>query len=511
MQHILVHDLGTTGDKAALFDERGRLIASYTESYPTLSGRDGGFEQNPADWLGAVCAGTRRVMAMSGVKAPDIAGISLSGHMMGVVALDSDRRPLRPAILHSDIRSRPQVRQIAGAMPTERIRQIAGNPLDVHYPWAKIAWLRDNEPDSYKAARMFVQSKDYVGSWLTGGDAVTDYSDASLYGCWDFHQMRWSDDLCHAAGIDRAKLPEVRSAGSHLGGLKPEAARALGLLPGTPVLLGFGDGASAALGAGAWGSGTCYNYVGSTSWVASTTPAPVIDPEGRLFTIALTPDRFSSIGTVQCAGSAWDWAVTRLCDAHFETAEALASASPPGSEGLVFLPYLSGERSPIWNENARGVWFGLSSSHGAGDLLRSVLEGVSLALSTVLADICRCTSEHTGDIRLIGGGLRNPLWRDILVSAFGRPGCYPDEVGEATARGAFCAASVGLKMVSSFEESCALVPPTHRVVPDAGMAASYQAIRPLFESLYGNLIDAFDDLARLRSTLRAFEVGDASV
>ena len=508
---ILVHDLGTTGDKAALFSLKGELLASHTEPYPTRQLPGGGFEQNPADWLAAVACGTREVLRAARLRPADVAGISLSGHMMGVVALDGEHRPVRPAILHSDIRAGTHARRLRKGDLPDRVCRIAGNPLDAHYPWLKIAWLRDSEPESYRAARLFVQCKDYVTSWLTGREPVTDYSDASLYGCWDFRRMDWSDELCEVAGIDRLRLPQVVAAGERAGTLRPEAARTLGLPSGVPVFVGFGDGASAAVGAGAWEPGACYAYVGSTAWVARTASSPAIDPERRLFTLAIVPGLFSSIGTVQSAGAAWDWAVTRLCEAHFETAESLAAAAPPGSNGLLFLPYLAGERSPIWNDHARGVWFGLSSSHGVGDLLRSVLEGVSLALGGILCDICRCSEGAPGEIRLIGGGARVRLWRQILADCFARPCGVPDEVGEATSRGAYAAAAVGLEAIGGFHESARLVPPAHTVRPVAADSALYQAMRPLFEDLYSRLRTAYDDLARLRVRLRALEVTDAAV
>ncbi|MEI6916264.1 MAG: FGGY family carbohydrate kinase, partial [Armatimonadota bacterium] len=293
---ILVHDLGTSSNKAALYSEDGELIAASSQSYSTFETQHGASEQNPAEWLQAVASTTKRVILTSGVRSSDIEAICVSGHMMGVVALDSYNLPIRSAILHGDTRSHPQVKAIAEHMPASRAHQISGNPLDVHYPLSKIAWLRDNEPSVYKEARVFVQSKDYITGWLTGRDAVTDYSDASLYGCFDFHTMTWSEELCQAAGIDMGKLPRILQAGSVVGKLCSEAAKALDIASGIPVYLGFGDGAAAAYGAGAWEPGSCYNYVGSTAWVAATTAIPAIDPDERLFTIALTSERFSSIG-----------------------------------------------------------------------------------------------------------------------------------------------------------------------------------------------------------------------
>lgn len=504
---FLVHDLGTSADKAALYDDKGRLIASVTADYPTEDLGNGGYQQNPADWLQAVCHSTRKLAAKAPGEVKDIDGISLSGHMMGVVALDDKNLPVRPAILHSDIRSRPQVRQIAERISPHRVHQICGSPLDVHYPMPKILWLRDNEPDSYRQSRVFVQSKDYVASWLTGVRPVTDYSDASLYGCFDIHQMDWSAELLEVSQIDRSRLPEVTGAGSLLGKLCSEAAREMGLQQGIPVYMGFGDGASAALGSGSWKVGSCYNYVGTTSWVAATTPGPVIDPEGRLFSIALTKDRFSILGTVQSAGAAWDWVVTRFCQAQFGAAEAQAESSKAGCGGLFFLPYLSGERAPVWNENARGVWFGLASHHSTGDLLRSVLEGVSLALASVYRELCRCSGQAPEFVRLIGGGAKSELWRGMLAACYGREVRWPGEVGEATARGALKAAALGAGVLKSFDDDSHFASPEQSCQPDASLAAAYEAMKPLFGNLYGRLEGSFDELAALRDELASLEKG----
>lgn len=501
MSFILVYDLGTTGVKAALFTEHGALAASAERRYPTFDSGAGGYEQNPADWLTAVADSSKDVLAKAQVAPSDVGAVAASGHMMGVVALDSESLPVRPAILHSDIRSRAQVRAISERIAPTRVHLISGNPLDVHYPWAKIAWLRDAEPECYRAATVFVQSKDYVTAWMTGGEAVTDYSDASLYGCFDFQAMGWSPELCEAAGIDEARLPRIVEAGTRLGDLAAGPARLMGLSQGTPVYAGFGDGASAAAGCACWKAGSVYNYAGSTSWISVTSDRPVIDDEGRAFTLALTREKFAVLGTVQCAGAAWDWAVTRLCDSRFEQAEALASGSPPGSSGLIFLPYLSGERAPIWNDRARGVWFGLSTSHGTADMLRSVLEGVGLALESVLIEVRRCTGSDPIAIRLIGGAVRSSLWREILAACYGCPVECLSETGEATARGAFVAAAVGSGLLPDFEAAEVCLPASATVLPDARLTAVYEAMRPLFADLYTRLAGAFDDLARARERL----------
>lgn len=513
VRYILAHDLGTTGDKAALFDEGGRLIASSEAPYPTWETPDGAAEQNPDDWLRAVGAATRELISRNSIRPSRIAAVSLSGHMMGVVALDKRAKPVRPAILHSDVRSASQALAIAEIIPAEEIHKISGNPLDAHYPMSKIAWLLAKEPEICAQTVNFVQSKDYVTGWLTGETdgrlVTTDYSDASLYGCFDLHRMTWSPALCEAAGIDCRTLPDIAAAGSLAGGVCAEAARELGVSEGTPVYTGFGDGAAAALGAGAWRPGACYSYVGSTSWVSATTDQPIIDTERRLFTLALTQARFSSIGTVQCAGAAWDWAVETLCGGDYDEAESLAEAACPGSDGLIFLPYLRGERSPIWNERARGVWFGLSVSHSRRELLRSVLEGVSLALGGILNDIARCTHAPPEAVTIIGGGLRSRLWTQILTAALGGRARLVEETSQATARGAMLAGALGAGIISSFDESECFSLPFRPLVSRASLVQASEAAKPVFQSLYRRLAPAFDDLARMRLRLAALEVEES--
>lgn len=503
---ILVHDLGTTCDKAVLFGAGGRVIASCESGYPTHSTPDGGFQQDPADWLRAVASASRCLMEQTGARASDIAGISLSGHMMGVAALDGQGRALRPALLHSDIRSAAQVRQIGLRMDPQRIHRITGNPLDVHYPLSKMAWLRDTEPDVYRRCSKVVQSKDYVSMWLCGCPPVTDFSDASLYGCFDFSRMTWSSDVCEAAGIRMSLLPDVVCAGTPLGRLSETAARETGLVAGIPVFCGLGDGASAAVGAGAWPEGTVYICLGSTAWCSATTATPAVDTDGRLFTLAITPERFAIMGTVQCAGTSWDWAVRSLADGDFAAAESLAAAAPAGCTGLLFLPYLTGERSPVWDGDARGVWLGLSVSHGRAEMLRSVLEGVSLALAGIRADIRRVAGLQPQRMTLIGGGARTRLWRAILAAACGVPMVCPQTTSEATARGAFAVAAVGAGVLSSMADLPAL-PECETGTVDESMARTYSLAAPLFGRLHPALRSAFGELAALRERLPQQEEG----
>lgn len=511
MDYVIVHDLGTTCCKTVLFSKSGCLKSSIIYPYPTTQTSDGGFEQDPQDWWLAIEESTRGLLQSTGISPKSVAGISLSGHMMGVVALDRYFQPVRPAILHSDIRSRPQVDYIKSLVDPLHIHMIAGNPLDVHYPFSKIAWLRDNEQDNYKNSRQFVQSKDYISCLLTGEEPVTDWSDASLYGCFDYQNMCWSDELCQITNLEIEKLPPIREAGTLLGYLTGEAAVRTGLIQGTPVFCGFGDGAAAAIGSGSWAESSIYTYVGSTAWVSMTTVRPTIDAAGRLFTLALTENRFSAIGTVQCAGAAWEWAVERFCGGNYQIAESLASDSLPGANAIIFLPYLCGERSPIWNYNARGVWFGLSTSHTVGDMLRSVVEEVSLALAGVHNEIRRLTSLDVEHICLIGGGVRSTLWRRILAGAFEKRIMFPDEPNEATARGALIAAAVGLGWISGFDDSLQLIPENNSLEPEQVIVTAGKAAMPLFNRLYQDIRNAFEDLGHLRVSLNHGNKDNAAV
>jgi xylulokinase len=340
---------------------------------------------------------------------------------------------------------------------------------------------------------------------MTGVWGVTDRSDASLTGCFDLAGGVWAEELIRAGGFPPRLLPEVRPSARIVGRVSREGAAATGLPVGLPVVLGGGDGACATAGAGAVAPGDAYHYLGGTSWVAAVTDRYRPDPTRRVSVFCgLDPAQYVVYGTVQSAGSSVDWfrsaigvGEIRPGEDEFAALERLAASAPPGSSGLFFLPYLMGERSPIWDAHARGVYFGLSCAHTRADLARAVFEGVAFALGSNLAALeeLGLASDH---IRALGGGMRMPLWRRIFAAVYNRPLRLLERLSEATSCGAAMAAAVGIGLYPDYTTAAPLfAPPGEEETPDPETAALYARAVPLFQTLYPALADRFAALSEL--------------
>jgi xylulokinase len=504
---ILAHDLGTTGNKASLFDALGVLVGSAVATYPTAYPHPNWAEQEPDDWWGAVCAATRRLLDQTGVNPADIAAVSFSAQMMGCVPLGRDGRALRSCIIWADQRAQPQADAIAAACGAETIYRIAGHRVSPAYSAAKMLWLRDHQPDLYAATVCFLQPKDYIVYRLTGVLA-TDYSDASGTLLFDLTARAWHRPFLDALGLDVKQLPPVHPSTAVVGYVTPAAAAATGLAAGTPVVIGGGDGACAGVGAGVLAPGDAYCYIGTSSWISITSPAPVIDPQARTFTFHhLHPERYAPMGTMQAAGGARDWAWQQLAaDAPRggnplgADLDAAAADVPPGAGGVLFLPYLLGERSPHWNPLARAAWLGIAMPTGKPQLARAVLEGVALNLRIILTTLDAQVPD-IASVRLIGGGSQSPLWRQIMADCFRRPVHTLALQTEATAWGAAVAGGVGVGLYTweTAQQQAQIVDTTH---PDPAHVTAYDELAVLFADAYAALAPLF---ARLQPFSMAVE------
>jgi xylulokinase len=467
MSYILAHDLGTTGNKVTLFDATtGAVVASAFVGYRTAYPQPSWAEQDPADWKRAVVLGTRRVLAAATAPGPasgtvacrsaarsfhpgGIAAVCFSGMMNGALALDATGAPLRSAIIWADQRATTEAALLADRYGAEQVYRVTGNRATPACSAAKFLWIQRHQPEMYGATRVFLQAKDYAAFLLTGV-AATDYSDASNTNLFDLEARCWALDMVVATGLDPAKLPPIVPSTAVIGHVTPDAAALTGLLSGTPVVIGGGDGACATVGAGAIAPGDAYTYIGSSSWMAVTTERPLFDPAKRTFNLAhLDPALYFPLGAMQAAGGALDW-LERLLRGRgrrrlYDDLGAAAAATPAGADGLLFLPYLSGERSPYWNPQARGAFVGLIMSHGRPHMARAVLEGVALNLKLIL-DALREAGEAQAisAMRLIGGGARLAVWRQILADVLGLPIVLPELLAEATSLGAAIAGGVGV-------------------------------------------------------------------
>ena len=505
--YIIAHDLGTTGNKATLYDREGALVGAAFHPYDTEYAFTGWAEQNPDDWWQAVCASTRRLLSDTGVKRDDIACITFSGQMMGAVPLDRQARPLRNAIIWADQRALDQERWIGERLSFADVYRITGHRLSASYSLAKILWIRDNQPDIYNATHKFVHAKDSIIARLTG-EFVTDPSDGSSMNLYDLDSGDWSGLILDAVDLPAEKLPQLRLSTAVVGHVRSSVADELGVAAGTPVVLGGGDGACAAAGAGVIEAGSAYNYIGSSSWIALSTPDPIYDPAYRTFTFGhVIPDMVMPTGTMQAAGASYQWTRDQLSLFERETAERLG-ISPyelinqeiaqvaPGAEGLFFLPYLMGERSPRWNPHARGAFIGLTIRHTRAHMYRAVLEGVTMNLRIIL-DAFRAQGTEIDAMRVIGGGASGRVWNQIMADIYGLPVQRLAILEEATSMGAALVGGVGVGLYPDFDMIHQMNAVASTVSPDPATQAVYERMLPIFDQLYDALAPIYDDIAAL--------------
>jgi xylulokinase len=361
-------------------------------------------------------------------------------------------------------------------------------------------WLKQEEPDAYDRAYKFLQAKDYLAARLTGVFA-TDHSDASGTNLYDLAAGAWGAELVEAFGIPQDKLPEIYRSTDVIGDVRPMAAAETGLHPGTPVVIGGGDGCCAATGAGVIRPGMAYNYIGSSSWIGLATEKPILDPEERTFTWAhLVPGMFSPCGTMQAAGASYQWARDELAGEERQVAQRLNQSpywlmdqevgqSPPGARGLLYLPYLLGERSPRWNPLARGAFVGLSVSHTRADLLRAVLEGITLNLRVIL-EAFQAQGTAIEALRVIGGGARGTIWNQIMADVFGLPILRPILLEEATSMGAAVAGGVGVGLWKDFSQVDRMIQIDRETRPDPRRKRLYDHLYGVFNDVYASLDSA---------------------
>jgi xylulokinase len=501
--YILAHDLGTTGNKVTLFDaQTGATAASLFEPYGTAYPQPNWAEQDPADWRHAVLGGARRLLDQAGLPPGAIAVVSFSGTMNGALAVDATGAPLRPAILWADQRATAEAQLLAGAYGAEQVYRCTGSRPGAAYTAAKVMWIKRHQPEIYSGARHILQSKDYA-AFLLSGVIATDYSDASNTNLFDLARRTWASDLVRAADLDEDKLPPIHPSTAVIGRVTPQAAAQAGLLAGTPVVIGGGDGACATVGAGSVTPGDAYAYIGSSAWIAVTAERPVYDPQMRTFTLAhLDPRSYIPVGSMQCAGGSFDWLESLLRGGGearlYDDLGAAAGAAPPGAGGLLFLPHLMGERSPYWNPLARGALVGLSMAHGRPEVTRAVLEGVAFNLSSIL-DALGAKGSGTTAMRLIGGAARIQAWRQILADIFGLPILLPALPEQATSLGAAIAGGIGVGLYPDFGVAHRFVQVNEAEQPNPSARARYDEIYPLFLETYRALEPIFSPLAACSS------------
>ena len=499
MSLFLGLDTGTSGTKAILIDETGALRASETQEYALSTPQPQWAEQNPdTDWWTAAQAVIRAVIAKAGVTGADIGGVGLTGQMHGSVFLDKAGEVLRPALLWCDARTGAECEQITQAAGgRQRLFELIGQPVLASFTAPKIVWVRNHEPQVYEKIAQVLLPKDYIRYKLTG-EYAAEVSDASGTSLLDVRKRDWSAEMLTALQIPRDWLPRVYESPEVTGTITAQAAALTGLAVGTPVVGGGGDQAAGAVGCGVVGSGQVSSALGTSGVVFAHSDEAFIDPEMRIQTFChAVPGAWHLMGCVLSAAGSLRWyRDTFAPETSYDDITSGAATAPVGCEGLQFLPYLTGERTPYPDPDARGVFFGATLRSNRDWFARAVLEGVAYALkdSFTLLDTLNVP---VSEVRITGGGAKSPFWRQILADVVGHPHVTL-QVDEGPALGAALLAMVGTGAYSTVSEACAA---TIRTVsetrPQAANQAIYGRYYPLYQSLYPALQKAFGDAARL--------------
>lgn len=503
MSHYLGIDVGTTGTKTLLIDAQGQVLAEATANYPMHQPKPGWTEQDPDDWWKATAKTVRAAVRKAGLKPADVSAIGLSGQMHGSVFLDSADNVIRPALLWNDQRTAAECDQITEAAGGRRaLIKMVANPALTGFQAPKILWLRNNEPRHYERLAKVLLPKDEIRRRLTG-DYVTEVSDASGTLLLDVVKRKWSKRLLTRIDLDPSILPSVVESEEVTGTLTLRAARQLGLTTDCKVVGGAGDCAAGAVGNGVVKQGILSTSIGTSGVMFVHSDEPLYDSDGRLHTFChAVRGKWHAMGVNLTSGGSLQWWVESIIGRlagvpekkMYEAATAEAAEVAAGSDGLIFLPYLNGERTPHADPHARGAFVGLNLTHTRGVLTRAVMEGVTFALRDSL-DIIESLGVPVKQIRASGGGSKNPLWRQMQADVFNRK-VTTLSVEQGPAYGVALLAAVGDGAFRSIESACkAAVNVAEETKANRSAANRYAELFPVYQGLYGNLKDSMRSLA----------------
>lgn len=505
-------DVGTTSTKAIAFALNGQIKAQSHRLYGLSVPQPGWAEQDPEEILAAVVAAIAEVMQQ--LEPASVAALGFSAAMHSVIAMDRENQPLTPAIIWADNRSLPQVERLQQENSGPFLYQRTGTPIHPMSPLPKLLWLRDTLPELFHAAARFISIKEYLfHRWFNR--YIVDYSIASATGLLNLQQLQWDEAALAQVGISPDRLSELVPTTHILRGMQPHYAAAMGLHPDTPVVIGANDGVLANLGVGAIAPSQIAITIGTSSAVRSVVPQPLTDPQGRTFCYALTEKHWVIGGPSNNGGIVLRWLRDEFCHAEVQQAKQQGvdpydvlieqvTEIPAGANGLICLPFLSGERAPYWNASARGIFFGVGLDHQRAHLIRAVLEGILFNvynITRVLAELVQPAQE----IRASGGFARSRLWLQMMADVFGSPVVVP-AVFESSGFGAAVLAMYATGHLTQLEDVEKIIgnddggDRSHRYLPDASTTQRYRQVFPIYEQLYHNQVDLFQTLATLRNT-----------
>ncbi|NPU98454.1 MAG: xylulokinase [Candidatus Omnitrophica bacterium] len=506
MAYLIGIDVGTSGTKTVLFDEAGNALASATIEYPLHMPNPGWTEQDPEDWWQATVKSIQAVLKQSGVPAGEVKGLGLSGQMHGSVFLDEKHQVVRPAILWNDSRTAAECEEITRVIGERRLIELASNPALTGFTAPKAVWLKNKEPENFKRTRTLCLPKDYVRFRLTGEMAM-EVSDGAGTLLFDVKNRTWSREILEKLGIPVEWMPKLYESTDVCGTITPEVANLTGLKAGTLVVGGGADNACGATGTGVVVEGRVLSSIGTSGVILAPSKTPQTDPEGRAHTFCHSvPNLWYLMGVVLSAGMSLRWYRDVIADSERAQAEKtgtdpydvltrLAQESPVGSEGLIFLPYLTGERTPLKDPYARGGFIGLTIRHQRRHLVRAVLEGITFAMRDSL-EIVRSLGVRIDEVRATGGGAKSAFWRQLQADIFG---CEIATLGsdQGPAFGAAIMAGVGTGVYASIPEACdAILSVVERTEPDPARVQEYNDYYQVYHSLYPGIREACHHLSK---------------
>lgn len=507
MNYLIGIDIGTSATKTVLFDERCNVIASCSKEYALYQPLNGWAEQNPKHWYEAVIETLKKVIEQSQVNGKQIIAIGLSGQMHGLVMLDENNEVIRPSIIWCDQRTAKECEEITEKVGAKRLIEITANPALTGFTASKILWVKNNEPENYKRCRHILLPKDYIRFMLTG-EFATEVSDASGMQLLDVPNRCWSDEILAKLEIDKSLLGKVYESIEITGKISKSIADETGLSMETVVVGGAGDNAAAAIGTGIVKDGKAFTTIGTSGVVYAHSSKIKIDPKGRVHTFCCAvPGCWHVMGVTQGAGLSLKWFRDNFCNEYIERGEEQnidpyiimdenAQTIKCGSNGLLYLPYLMGERTPHNDPDCRGVFFGLSAIHTKQHMIRAIMEGVSFSLKNC-DDILKEMGIQVNEMMACGGGGTSNLWRQILSDMYE---CEVNTVAakEGPALGAAILAGVGAGVFKSVEEAChVFVKSDKSCSPIAENSKIYQKYYEIYNQLYVNLEDSFKKLSIL--------------
>jgi len=501
MKHVIAIDIGTTGTRAIVFDREAREVASSYTQYETRSPKPAWAEQDPREILDATVEMIRCVMEKTGLKPDDIAGVGISSVLLSLMAVDGGGRPLTPLSIWADNRGIDEVERLRRENDAHAIYMRTGCQLHPMYPLSRILWFRRNDPELFRKAHKFISVKAFLIHTLFGKYLV-DTSLGSATGFLNLSERDWDEELLGIMGIGRRKLSKVVDGLTIVTGLDPGWAKKMRLSPDTPFVMGAGDGMLSNLGVGALGGDRLVSTVGTTAAVRLTKNKRILDEEERLWCYALFGDYWITGGALNNGAVVLKWFGETIgrnlaqetegkgSGAFSELYDPLAAGVPPGADGLIVLPFLTGERSPNWNARAKGVFLGLRLNHGAGHIVRALMEGVTFRLYAVYEALMEFASGNP-EIIICGGYARSEVWPQIQADVFGQRVLVPS-VTESSARGAALAAMKALGLLREFSEID--TPIEKRFEPDEKRHKLYEEIFEVSLEGYDRLVPIFEEI-----------------